>query len=817
MAATNFTPISLYHSTTASAVPSSGNLVAGELALNTLDEKLYFKNSAGTVKLLASNAASTGTVSSVAATVPAFLSIAGSPITTSGTLAITLSGTALPVANGGTGLTTTPANGALDIGNGTGFTRTTLTAGTGVTITNASGAITINATGTGGTVTSVAATVPSFLSIAGSPITTSGTLAFSLSGTALPTTSGGTGLTSFTSGGAVYATSTSALTTGTLPVASGGTGLTSLTAGYIPFGAGTSAFGNSANLFWDNTNTRLGVGTATPGATLHVYQNNASTSVMTGAYIQNISFTANTQAGIGLWAGDNFNAKVYTLRSGTSAGNLVFATNGGGGTAEANVLERVRIDSAGNVGIGTTSPADRLQVNKTAGGGITVVSSAQSSLRLANAANTNGFLLGRSLGSADTQDFFIYDLVASATRMAIDSAGNVGIGTTSPTQKLDVVGAVRLGTSGTDTYFSFGANKDIYLTYGNSAGGLFMRTDDGAVRATLNNSGNLGLGVTPSAWATNGKAFQVGNSAGFFSSSSLEATVTNNAFLNAGASAWVYINTAQASRYQQYQGVHSWFNAPSGTAGNAITFTQAMTLDASGRLLISTTSPTTPVSGASGGYLIEVTKNQNAFTEVLVQNTSVATAGQANYVSISDTVTTRFGSAGSGSAYRPASSGYVFVDGAYPLTFGTTGTERARISAAGGFSVGTTSDPGAGAIYATGAITAFFSDGRLKTVSGKIENALDKVAKLSGVYYTFNDTAKSYGYDSDEVQVGVLAQDVEAVLPQIVKAAPFDLDEHNNSKSGQNYKTVQYEKLVPLLIEAINELRAEVTALKGAI
>ena len=105
MAATNFTPISLYYSTTASAVPTSGNLVAGELALNTLDEKLYFKNSAGTVKLLASNAASTATVSSVAMSVPAFLSVAGSPITTSGTLAVTLSGTALPVANGGTGIT----------------------------------------------------------------------------------------------------------------------------------------------------------------------------------------------------------------------------------------------------------------------------------------------------------------------------------------------------------------------------------------------------------------------------------------------------------------------------------------------------------------------------------------------------------------------------------------------------------------------------------------------------------------------------------------------------------------------------------------
>jgi hypothetical protein len=118
MAQAGFTPISLYLSTTAAAIPSAGNLVAGELALNTVDEKLYFKNSAGTVKLLASNASSTATVSSVAMSVPAFLSVAGSPITSSGTLAVTLSGTALPVANGGTSLTTLTANNVI-LGNGT--------------------------------------------------------------------------------------------------------------------------------------------------------------------------------------------------------------------------------------------------------------------------------------------------------------------------------------------------------------------------------------------------------------------------------------------------------------------------------------------------------------------------------------------------------------------------------------------------------------------------------------------------------------------------------------------------------------------------
>jgi len=99
------------------------------------------------------SAAGLGTVTSVAATVPSFLSISGSPITTAGTLAISYSGTALPVANGGTGLTATPANGEIDIGNGTGFTRTTLTAGSNITITNTSGAITIASTGGGSGIT----------------------------------------------------------------------------------------------------------------------------------------------------------------------------------------------------------------------------------------------------------------------------------------------------------------------------------------------------------------------------------------------------------------------------------------------------------------------------------------------------------------------------------------------------------------------------------------------------------------------------------------------------------------------------------------
>lgn len=101
MSATNFTPIQLYRTTTASATPSAGNLADGELAINLTDEKLYFKNAAGVVKMLASSAGALGTVSSVAVSGGTTgLTTSGGPITTSGT--ITLAGT-LGVANGGTG------------------------------------------------------------------------------------------------------------------------------------------------------------------------------------------------------------------------------------------------------------------------------------------------------------------------------------------------------------------------------------------------------------------------------------------------------------------------------------------------------------------------------------------------------------------------------------------------------------------------------------------------------------------------------------------------------------------------------------------
>jgi len=122
-----------------------------------------------------------------------------------------------------------------------------------------------------------------------------------------------------------------------------------------------------------------------------------------------------------------------------------------------------------------------------------------------------------------------------------------------------------------------------------------------------------------------------------------------------------------------------------------------------------------------------------------------------------------------------------------------------------------------GGILATQDIVAFYSDQRLKKDIVPINSALEKVKAISGVTYRTNDVAQNLGIGDDREHVGVLAQEVQMVLPQIVLQAPFDIDPITlGSKSGENYLTVQYDKIVPLLIQAIKELSAEVEALKAA-
>jgi len=117
--------------------------------------------------------------------------------------------------------------------------------------------------------------------------------------------------------------------------------------------------------------------------------------------------------------------------------------------------------------------------------------------------------------------------------------------------------------------------------------------------------------------------------------------------------------------------------------------------------------------------------------------------------------------------------------------------------------VGTSGSGTTGEIRATNNITAYYSDDRLKTRIGNIESALDKLLSLNGFYYQANETAQALGY-AVKREVGVSAQEVQKVIPEIVVPAPID----------DKYLTVHYEKLLPLVIEAIKELKAEVDALK---
>ena len=142
------------------------------------------------------------------------------------------------------------------------------------------------------------------------------------------------------------------------------------------------------------------------------------------------------------------------------------------------------------------------------------------------------------------------------------------------------------------------------------------------------------------------------------------------------------------------------------------------------------------------------------------------------------------------------------------LVFKDGSTEKMRLNYQDRLGLGTTAPAQklhvVGSIVATGNITAYYSDERLKNLIGTIPNALDKVSQLNGYYYTPNDTAKGLGVESKGVEVGVSAQEIETVLPEIIA----------DSVVGTGYKTVMYEKITPLLIEAIKELSDKVDALE---
>jgi len=218
--------------------------------------------------------------------------------------------------------------------------------------------------------------------------------------------------------------------------------------------------------------------------------------------------------------------------------------------------------------------------------------------------------------------------------------------------------------------------------------------------------------------------------------------------------------------------------------------------------------------------------NADISASAAIVDTKLATISTALKVSNSATTATNANTA-SAIVARDASgnfsAGTITASLSGNATTATTATTANALATGNNYQVnslgvGTASSGTAGEIRATNNITAYYSDERLKDFIGKISNALEKVNSLNGYYYKENSKAKELGYNNDSLQVGISAQEVEKILPEIVTLAPIDCSTDSTgktiSKTGENYKTVYYEKLIPLLIEAIKELSLEIEKLK---
>jgi hypothetical protein len=331
--------------------------------------------------------------------------------------------------------------------------------------------------------------------------------------------------------------------TGTLPVANGGTGLTSYTANGVVYASGTGTLASGSGLRFDGLNLYAGGG--------------AAAAIIGG-----------TTAAAGGLTDKDLTLSAWYPTSGTNdyGGDLYLAAG------------RPVGDGSGKLG--------SVYVKVGVGGGTSTTP-------------------GSLVNSIEASYTSVITYALGAEGMRLNSTG-LGIGTSSPGERLNVIGggatsstANFTGGTGNDNAtlasdFSLVFQVDANNTIGDRSyswryGGKGY--SDGTLLMTLNSSGNLGLGVTPAAWRTAGleKVFQF-DTASIYTNNSNDLYVNSNWYLNSSAQ-FIYLESDFATSYSQAGGAHLWLTAPSGTAGNAITFTTAMTLDASGDLGVGTTSP----------------------------------------------------------------------------------------------------------------------------------------------------------------------------------------------------------------------------------
>jgi hypothetical protein len=316
------------------------------------------------------------------------------------------------------------------------------------------------------------------------------------------------------------------------------------------------------------------------------------------------------------------------------------------------------------------------------------------------------------------------------------------------------------------------------ISTGDDSGILNIQTNE-TTAITIDASQNIGVGVTPSAWST-GKNLQLAGSKTIVTSND-EFYLASNSYFDGTNNK--YIANGFATQYSQETGVHKWFIAPTGTAGNNITFTRGMTLDASGRLGVGTTSPTGKI----------MTDSATSIVGVLANNTSGALA--------LDNIQSR--------TSAPTTNGTFNYFGAYSDYWGAY---RFKVLDSGN-------------VQNTNNSYGAISDVKLK------ENIVDATPKLANLMQV---KVRNYNMIGDTIkQIGVVAQELEAVFPAMVDETPdyeevTTTDEDGNKKTervakGTSTKSVKYSVFVPMLIKAIQEQQAiietltqRITALEGA-
>ena len=378
---------------------------------------------------------------------------------------------------------------------------------------------------------------------------------------------------------------------------------------------------------------------------------------------------------------------------------------------------------------------------------------------------------------------------------------------------LDTIDAVFKG-DGTGTAFgaTSTANAVLYLN------GTKKLTSGSAL---VFDGSNLGLGVTPSAWSSSAKALEIGIYAGFYRNASGITAMSFNSYQNTSNNDTYRVSSNPATKYEM-AGSHAWYVAPSGTAGNAITFTQAMTLDASGRLIVGATS-------VSGSNQVEI---QTGLTNGLwVQSGSTSSS---NYVA-----DFRTGTNASVLALRADNTALVSGN----LLVGTTGTaygsdERLSVVTSGGgsgttgagirglnavllglwnstvgsstiigFSAGS-SGAGVGSITTNGTSTVAYntsSDYRLKENVQPMTGALAKISALKPVTYKW----KVDGSDGQ----GFIAHELQEVVPDCVNGEKDAVDADGNPV----YQGIDTSFLVATLTAAIQEQQAIIESQSVAI